>query len=241
MKSIELFSNKYPTFSPTYVNQGSIGDCWLISTLLSLSLNENGKELLQDIFYINNDNSYTIKIYDEKKSSKYIKVKPKFRIETDENNNVKFYYSGNSHYNIPYLFSMNPDTDLIWAPIIEKALSKYTGSIRKLEGNYSYNAFSALTNKQVKNVFGFSLSKRFLEKFIKDFNDGNICAVIETKSNITNEDILIKNHAYCLYKITEGKWYLVNPHEYFDGLYNCVSIDLNQLLTDISLITFINF
>ena len=239
MKSIELFSNKYPEFSPIYVNQGLIGDCWLIATLLSLSINKNGKELLRDIFFINNDCTYTVKLYTEVRKVKYINIKPIFKVDNDENNNLKFYYSG-SNYNIPQLFSINPDTELIWAPIIEKALSKYTGSIRNLDGNNASSAFMTLTNKEIKKVFGYSLSKRFLEKFKNDFNNGIIIAVIETKVRIINQDILLKNHAYCLYKIIEGNWYLINPHEHFDDIYNCVVIMQDQLIKDISLITYIN-
>lgn len=239
MKSIELFSDKYPIFSPTYVNQGVIGDCWLISTLLSLSLNENGKELLRDIFFINDDGTYTVKLYSEIRKVHYINIKPRFKVETDDNNNLKFSYSGD-YYNIPELFGLNPDTELIWAPIIEKAFSKYMGNIRKLEGNFSYNAFMTLTNKEVKKIYGFSISKRMLEKFIKNFQENLICAVIETGSNIANMQ-LIENHAYCLYKISDGNWYLINPHEHFDGLHNCVTVPQDNIIKDISLITYINF
>lgn len=239
MKSIELFSNKYPIFSPTYVNQGTIGDCWLIATLLSLSINEYGKELLKDIFFINNDCTYTIKLYTEVRKVKYINIKPIFKVENDENNNLKFCYSG-SNYNIPQLFGMNPDTELIWAPIIEKAFSKYMGNIRKLDGNYALNAYTALTNKEVKKIFGYSISKRMLEKFIKNFQENLICAVIETGSKIVNIQ-LIENHAYCLYKIIDEKWYLINPHEYFNDIHNCVVISQDQILKDINLISYINF
>jgi hypothetical protein len=239
MKSIELFSDKYPIFSPTYVNQGIIGDCWLIATLLSLSINEHGKELLKDIFFINNDCTYTIKLYTEVRKVKYINIKPIFKVDTDENNNLKFCYSG-SNYNIPQLFGMNPDTELIWVPIIEKAFSKYVGNISKLNGNYALNAYTALTNKEVKKIFGYSISKRMLDKFINDFNNNSICAVIETKNTIINTE-LVENHAYCLYKIIDGKWYLINPHEYFNGVHNCVVISQEEILKDINLISYIIF
>lgn len=240
MKYIELFSNKYPSFTPIYVNQGLIGDCWLIASLLALSINENGKDLLKEVFFINEDNTYTIKLYDNKRKSVYLNIIPKFRTDIDDNNNINFYYSGNNHYNIPYLFGINPDTELIWAPIIEKAFSKYTGSIRKLEGNHAYNAFTTLTNKDVKKINAFCLSKRFIEKFTKDFNAGLICAVIETKSNSV-DDKFTENHAYCLYKIIDGNWYLHNPHKHFDNLTNCAVMTQTEIIKNVSLITYINF
>ena len=75
MKSIELFSPIYPDFTSEYISQGLVGDCWLISSILTLSFNQSGKDLLKKIFFIKNG-LYVIKLFNQVNVAKYIEVKP---------------------------------------------------------------------------------------------------------------------------------------------------------------------
>lgn len=235
MKTIELFSPSYPDFTNEYISQGLLGDCWLISAILTLTFNESGKDLLKKIFFIK-DGMYKIKLYNEINIPKYVNIKPKFYIEED-NNTIELKYAGYGK-NIPHLFQQNPHTELIWVPIIEKALIKYVGSYQKLNGNTSFTAYKMLTGLEPKFVHGFGINKRFIDKFTDLFNKGKICCTLETNINLNNNDI-IDNHAYSLYKIIGGNWYLHNPHNNFKELENCVTISQNRINTYINLLTYI--
>ena len=242
MSTIELFDDKYPTFDPHFVSQGNIGDCWLISVLFSLSINEKGKKILKDSFYINNDGTYTIKLLDEKRKNNYVKIPCKFKINKTTN---QLKYSGHS-LNIPEIFMDNPSNEYIWASIFEKAISKYAGCIRKLDGNYACSAFKLLCNNEYEICYGYGINLRFLERFYTMFKNSNIACVIEFLNNkfeIIEEDNIITNHAYSLYDIEVDKdkyfWYLYNPHKQFVNKESCLKIDIFKVKIYINLITYI--
>ncbi len=231
--SIKLFSNNYPDFIPFYINQGKIGDCWLISTLLALSINKNGKDILKKMFIIDEKTgTYIIKLYDETKKLNYININPKFKIYTDINNKQQLVFCGNKS-NIPELFNLCPDTNYIWGPIIEKAIHKFT---KLTKGSYAYKAFSLFTDKYIHKIYSYGLNKRTLEKFKNSHN--NICCVIESKNDTTK---LIKNHAYALLTIIDNKWYLQNPHDNYNELHNCIILDDDDIIKNVDIITYITF
>jgi len=243
MSTIELFDDKYPTFNPHYVSQGNIGDCWLISVLFCLSNNEKGKKILSDCFYINNDGTYTIKLLDEKRKNNYVKIPCKFKINR-ETNQLK--YSGSS-LNIPELFNNNPSNEYIWASIFEKAISKYMGCMRKLDGNYAYNAFKLLSNNNVELIYGYGINNRFLDRIYDLFKSGKIICVVELSNSnleiLTNTN-LVTNHAYSLYDIDKQDdnyiWYLFNPHNQYIDKNSCSKLDIKKLKDFVSLITYLN-
>lgn len=236
MKSIELFSPIYPDFTSEYISQGLLGDCWLISSILTLSFNQSGKDLLKKNFFIKNG-LYVIKLFNQVNIPKYIEVKPKFYISEEENNTIQLKYAGYGK-NIPNLFQLNPSTELIWVPIIEKAIIKYLGSHLKLNGNSTYNAYKLLTGIEPKIIHGFGINTRFIDKFIELFNKNKICCTIETNINLGDETI-IENHAYSLYKINGGNWYLHNPHNDFKGIDNCVIVSQTNISKYTNLLTYI--
>ena len=47
--------------------QGYLNDCWLMATIKSLSLSESGKEQLNKMIKINDDNTYTVTFANGKK------------------------------------------------------------------------------------------------------------------------------------------------------------------------------
>jgi hypothetical protein len=235
MATIELFYDKYPNFDPNFVSQGNIGDCWLISVLFSLSINEKGKHILRNSFNINNNGTYTIKLLNEKRINQYITIPCKFKV--DQTNQLK--YAGYS-LNIPQLFNTNPSNEYIWASIFEKAISKYTGCIKKLDGNYAINAFKLLCNNNVELCYNYGINKRFLDRFFTMFKTSNIACVLEF-SNSTDKDI-IPNHAYTLYDIDKDNnniWYIYNPHKQFIDIESCDKVNMLNIKNSLDVITYI--
>ena len=239
MNRINLYADNYPNFSTQFITQGKIGNCWLISVLISLSLTEKGKSLLSDIFYVNQDGTYTIKLYNNVRKPNYITFEPLFTVEKDENNNLQMLFSG-ANLNIPQAFANNPSTDLIWSCIIEKAISKYLGSIKKQDGNTSMTAFNLLTNNEVFYVLNMSMNKRFFDKFIDLLKNNKICGTLETKPVLNEKyNYLIINHAYSIFKLDGKNLHLINPHVQFTGESTSIIVNIDDLREYTDNITYI--
>ncbi len=225
---LKLFSSEYPTFSPDYVCQGYIEDCWLISTLIALSMKENGKVLLRNIFSINADTTYTIKLFNEMKKPVYRKVVPEFSVSRETNELLQ---CGNG-LEIPTLFAINSDPEYIWACTIEKAVLEFLGNSNK---NHSYNAFACLIeNKEIHTIYSYGLNRRVLGK-IKTMQD-TICCTLETNNTTTK---LMRYHTYVLHVIIDDVWYLQNPHYSVQDTQEFIALNEDEIAKNVDLITYI--
>jgi len=239
MNRLNLYANNYPTFDSKCISQGDIGNCWLISVLISLSLTQKGKKLLSEIFYVNQDGTYTIKLFDNVRKANYITIDPIFTVKKDINDNPQMLFCG-ANLDIPTKFLNNPNTDFIWACIIEKAVSKYMGSIRRQNGNYCANAFNLLTLKDINYCVNIAINKRFISKFIELMKDNKICATLETKKNISDKyNYLYNTHAYAIYKLDGDKLYLINPHYDFIDESKTIIVNIFDLIEFTDSITYI--
>ncbi len=239
MNRINLYANNYPNFDTQYIRQGNIGNCWLIAVLISLSLSGKGKTILSNIFYVNQDGTYTVKLFDNVRKPNYITFEPYFTVQRDQNNNLQMVFSG-ADLNIPEIFRNNPSTEYIWSCIIEKAVSKYMGSIRKQNGNLCATAFSLLTLNEINYHVNLSFNKRFITKF-KDLMDNNkICATLETKKILpVNNNLLCSDHAYSIYKLDGDNLHLINPHNQFTDETQTIIVNINSLREFTDNITYI--
>lgn len=239
MNRLTLYANNYPTFETKSISQGNIGNCWLIAVLISLSLTQKGKELLSNIFYVNQDKTYTIKLYNNVRKPNYITFKPVFTIQKDINNNLQMLFSGDN-LDVPTKFLNNPNTEYIWPCIIEKAISKYLGSIKKQDGNYCANAFKLLTLNDINYCINIAMNKRYISKLIDLLKNNKICATLETKKNVyIKYNFLIDNHAYSIYKLDGDKLHLINPHDNFTDQNKTISVNIRELREYTDNITYI--
>ncbi len=227
--SITLFSTNYPIFVPNFITQGNLNNCWLISTLIALSIKDKGRNIVKGLFKINNeDNTYIIKLFDTNRKLQYIKVTPSFRLNNTSN---ELMGCGNG-LGIPALFKLSPDLEYIWAAIIEKAIINLIGNDTK---HYSYYAFLYLTGNIIINrIYSYGLNSRILSKINKIQDD--ICCTIETNNKTTK---LQKNHGYVLKYIKDNIWYLHNPHYSINNTLGSISLDETELIHNIDVITYI--
>ena len=63
-----------------------------------------------------------------------------------------------------------------------------------------------------------------------------ICCTIETNNKTVK---LQKNHAYVLKSIEDDIWYLHNPHYTINDSKGCITINENELIYNIDIITYI--
>lgn len=239
MNRLNLYANNYPTFDTKCISQGDVGNCWLISVLISLSLTQKGKKLLSDIFYVNQNGTYTIKIYDSVRKANYITFDPIFTVKKDMNDNPQMLFCG-ANLDLPTKFLNNPDTEFIWACVIEKALSIYMGNIRRQNGNYCANAFNLLTLKDINYCVNIAINKRFISKFIELMKDNKICATLETKKNISEKyNYLHDTHAYAIYKLDGDMLHLINPHYDFIDESKTIVVNIFDLIQFTDSITYI--
>jgi hypothetical protein len=239
MNRLNLYADNYPNFETQFITQGSVGNCWLISVLISLSLTEKGKKLLSNIFFVNQDGTYTIKLFDNVRKANYITFEPLFTVERDENNNLQMLFSG-ANLNIPEMFLNNPNTEFIWPCIIEKAVSKYLGSIRRQDGNVCATAFNLLTNNDVNYCLNMVMNKRFISKFKDLMKDNKICATLETRKSLPNKySFLLTNHAYSIYKLDGENLHIINPHEQFTDESKTNIVNIRELREFTDSITYI--
>jgi hypothetical protein len=236
VKYIKLFSQDEPEFNYLNIRQGKIGDCWLIAVLFSMSLHDKGRKILKNLFYINIEKeTYTIKIFDEKRTARYINVDPTFELD-----NNKLIYSCDDS-NIISLFNKNPSNEYIWMIIIEKAFSIYFGSMGKLNGNTSNTAYTILCENTYEIIFSFGLNNRIIDILENLFKKQLISGTLETKTKLNKLESkrlnIIENHVYCIIKIENQKIYLHNPHNNPRNISNSNSNNYGYNLEDLKIIT----
>lgn len=119
---------------PYEVQQGSVGDCWLMCALGSLAAHPNKLKSLFDGRHLSHDGKYKVWLYDlfEKKWC---------QVEVDE------FLPCTVTDGRPCPTFARPLGDELWVMLLEKALAKFCGSYGALNSGYPGWAFQVLTGK----------------------------------------------------------------------------------------------
>lgn len=160
-------------FSPNDVNQGSIGDCYFLSSLIAVANNNPG--LLQKAIKKNKDGTYSVKLYkSEQKSFLFIKWKsftpvtiklyPTFPISADAVD------SANPNAATNPAHAQGGDADKsgnieLWVRLFEKAYAILLGSYKEMgNGGFGADALEAITGKEYKEeVLGDDSHERIID------------------------------------------------------------------------------
>eukprot|EP00435_Cladocopium_sp_Y103_P076030 s2_g73.t1 len=119
---------------PQDIQQGGVGDCWLMSALGALATHPNKLKALFDTKHLSEDGKYKIWLYD-------IYEKKWCQVEVDE------FLPCAMKDAMPCPVFARPLGNELWVLLLEKALAKFCGSYGALDRGYSGWAFQVLTGK----------------------------------------------------------------------------------------------
>ncbi len=176
----KLFPNGDP--SPNDVQQGQLGDCWVLATLGSMAASSSGRDLIKKMIVDNGDGTYTVTFGDGKA------VVVDGDLYVNKNGNPQ-YARGDGN----------------WVQIIEKAYAARSKDFENLDGGYQTNAIKVLTGSKTGTMdldplIGFDPSKKDVLALVSDqLARGKIV----TASG--------EHHAWSIVGVTDGKLLIRNP------------------------------
>jgi len=130
-------------FDRSDVNQGSIGDCWLLASLMALA-DQNPALLENAISGPKDDGTYDVTLYKKKGvfkktfEAQTINVTSSFVVNKD---------TGGEYYARGGDVDAEGNTEM-WVRLIEKAYAKMKGGYKKINGGFEENALETLTGKE---------------------------------------------------------------------------------------------
>lgn len=232
----DFFTNGEINFSNyKSISQGEVGDCWLLAPLAALSKSPINCILLENNFTINDDNTYTVKLYSTKKKS----------VQKININGNLYYVPKIPGYKSDLLFAgqqqfipekKQPPFESTWYAFIEKAVAILYGGYQMLDGGdpdspdvkqpdlgfYNLTGKKATTltidestdfKKTIKKLLDEGASIVYTTKSNNELPDGK---KIKTSPDDTNDESglnLLEDHAYVLDSISnDGTIKLYNPH-----------------------------
>lgn len=178
---------------PSDLNQGSVGNCWLINSIATLSLEEN--RILNLIFpkQYSNYGVYVFKLYFQG-TWKYVVVDDYIPVKKKTFN---------------YVFASSNQKNEVWVPLFEKAFAKAFSSYRALiahpiavglemlsGGETEYNSHSNLKTYEEKDTFWNKLLKYNQKNYL-------LGATSHGNSDKETNNGIVGNHAYSVIEIIE--------------------------------------
>ena len=120
---------------PNDVNQGAIGDCYLVGSLAALANTEDGREAIRDCIgeYNEETNEYTVYLYDKRGNREAFQVSAEFPL--DENGDPVFAQPGDT----------SGDDAELWVMLIEKAYAQRRGGYHRIVGGWPGDMMEAIT------------------------------------------------------------------------------------------------
>jgi len=127
-RNINGVSDLFADVAPCDVDQGQLGDCWLLSSMASLAEHPDAVKGIFQQQTISDDGRYTLQLYNQDLSGAQIDVDES--IPCDD--------SGAPLFSRPFNNEM-------WSLLLEKAMAKLFGDYSSLDGNWMSVAFKAFT------------------------------------------------------------------------------------------------
>ncbi len=189
-----LFAPNGPTISD--INQGYLGDCYLLATLSSVVKTDPG--LIEKDIVADGDGVYTITL-GSGKTAEHINVNSDLPVEPD--GSVAYAQLGNDNS--------------LWVALMEKAYVEYAApkamSYSAIEGGWMTSAFSALGLKS-QSLYSATNGNALLATLATDLSKGDF-ATLGTNAQLPKGSPLIAGHAYEIDSVntTAGTVTLRNP------------------------------
>ena len=222
--SKEKFEELFPPLSSVAFKQGSLGDCWLVSTLDNFMDLPGGRTALYKLFEQNGDDIY-IKFPNGKKPIKF----KNGEVLDASGKQLKGYSSDiplgirmiEQAYDVHRYSSYDSDTNIV-------DISEDFFNIQKLMSNLEEGTQSEAAKEILGNDFEVVVSwgrnlnnKQKMKDFIiKYANEKNTLIFFSTRSDLGNDDVILSdkydlagNHAYSIkgYNEETGMVYITNP------------------------------
>ena len=193
---------------PTDLDQGMIGDCWLIASIGAIA--NTNPELIEQHIRANANGTYTVTLYD---GGKAVEVTVTPDIPTVQGNP---------------LFVDNPDrsdagegTYELWPHLLEKAAAQYYGDYEDLEGDWPSKALELLSGEHVDTYdadwFGLDDPDPPSIGDLDALLDGGGAVLVSTASDnrtkLYEDGTLVQGHAYYVQTVDPdaGTVTVVNP------------------------------
>lgn len=120
-----------PLLDPaTDINQGDMGDCWVLSGLGAIAM--TNPQLLESHIHANANGTYTVTLYQNGKP-----------VQITVTDTVP--YNSKAGWDYPYAHDLNGNDQ--WAMIYEKAYAELEGGYQNIEGGYGDVSMSVLTGQ----------------------------------------------------------------------------------------------
>jgi hypothetical protein len=214
-------------FSPNDVNQGSIGDCYFLASLIGVA--NTNPSLIKNAIKDNKNGSFTVKLYTVSEAGALFWKKkvftptnvilyPTFPISVDATD------AANTNANANPAHAHGGDKDdkgntELWVRLVEKAYALMLGSYKKLgSGGFGADALEVLTGKPYKEEV---LNKSSKERIIEMYKNKQPIELGTTKKMINAltgdlkkfamENSIVGGHAYAVMYADDSKIKIRNP------------------------------
>lgn len=204
-------------WDPAYVSQGSIGDCYAVSTIMGYMSTEEGQELLkQNIRWDDDKNGYLVTLYENGKPKEYL-VDKVYEQGVDQVDGHTLWLWTNTSHNVVSLY--------------EAALAQATSYDDINDGGTAVSAIEAITGRPATFVdFNHDGFDNSLDQMSNALDAGSpvIATVGPPHGTIPLEDVtilrpngktevadvdIVRNHAYEVERVeSDGSVWVRNPH-----------------------------
>lgn len=179
------------------VNQGGLGDCWLIAAMANLTMHE---KLFN--FVVPGDNGDFDENYCGLFHFRFWHFGKFVDVVIDDKLPVS---------NGKLIFAKSTDDNEFWPALLEKAYAKLYGGYDQIDGGWSHEAFQDFSGGLIETYELNPSTPKLIFNFIEKSIEKNVffaCAIMSHSKNL-NGTGLIKGHAY---SISSAMTLKVNPH-----------------------------
>lgn len=201
----EISDEKKDAIEPTDVQQGALGDCWLITSMQSIA--STNPELIEENVEDNGDGTYTVTLYRDGEPVEYV-VRPEFPA-----------HDGDPQY------ADNPGDRELWPLLYEKAMAQHMGgSWDDIVHDSPSTGIEAITGQEThteRTGSGFlGLDPPPDADEIREVLDNQGQVTLSSHDEVGDrpayqgEDGVVTDHIYWVKEVTaDGTLVIVNPHD----------------------------
>jgi hypothetical protein len=197
-----------PLVDPSDLDQGMIGDCWLIASIGAIA--NTNPEVIERMIRANDNGTYTVTLYDDGDAVEVTVTPDLPTVQGDP------------------LFADNPATSdagdgtyELWPHLVEKAAAQYYGDYEDLEGDWPSKALELLSGRDTHTYeddwFGLDdvdpPSVSDLDALLDDGGAVLVSTAHDNRTSLYDDGTIVQGHAYYVQQVDpdEGTVTIVNP------------------------------